>query len=322
MKIGMLILWLAAVISGAAGWLFHLTALSITAGVASFGFIVMLSVALVRSRPALAEIPGSPDGIKPRLGFALRSGLILLAVLFTFALGMVIGTGAGVLLVCALTGLGLVIAWRRELSGRLLLAAAAVGLFSGLGTFFLGNGDLTWALLTGISLVPVFSAGILLLRRSGLARSLWMDGRVVSGWRSFLWGCLLALPAAILNLLGNMQGSDSWIRHAWQPLYALVPAVAEEIWARLFLVTLCYTLLRPVSGRRPGRALAVAILAGALVHGFAHTVIDPLGLVIGSLLYGLPAGLLFVKKDFEQAVGYHFLIDFLRFGAAFLAGSF
>jgi F0F1-type ATP synthase assembly protein I len=64
----------------------------------------------------------------------------------------------------------------------------------------------------------------------------------------------------------------------------------------------------------------VAVLIGALVHGFAHTGIDPFGLIIGSLLYGLPTALLFIKKDFEHAVGYHFLIDFVRFMAALLNG--
>ena len=64
----------------------------------------------------------------------------------------------------------------------------------------------------------------------------------------------------------------------------------------------------------------VDLLVGALVHGFAHTGIDPFGLVIGSLLYGLPTALLFIKKDFEHAVGYHFLIDFVRFVAALLNG--
>jgi hypothetical protein len=86
----------------------------------------------------------------------------------------------------------------------------------------------------------------------------------------------------------------------------------------LFLTTLCYAVLRPVSNQYPRRALAVSVLIGALMHGFAHTGIDPIGLIIGSLLYGLPAALLFIKKDFEHVAGYHFLIDFLRFGAALM----
>jgi hypothetical protein len=161
---------------------------------------------------------------------------------------------------------------------------------------------------------------MLLIRRTGLAHSKWMNGRVALGLQSFLWGCVLALPAALLNLLGNLQAGDTWVRHVWQSLYAFVPALAEETWARLFLTTLIYAALRPVSGSRPRRAVVAAILIGALVHGFAHSGINPFGIVIGSLLYGLPTALLFIKKDFEHAIGYHFLVDFVRFLAAFLQG--
>lgn len=95
-----------------------------------------------------------------------------------------------------------------------------------------------------------------------------------------------------------------------------MPGIAEETWARLFLTTFCYALLRPTTNQRPRRAVVVAVLVGALVHSFAHTGIDPLGLVIGGLLYFVPAALLFIKRDLEQAIGYHFLIVFVRFTAA------
>jgi membrane protease YdiL (CAAX protease family) len=115
-----------------------------------------------------------------------------------------------------------------------------------------------------------------------------------------------------------MQAADTWLTHWWQPLYALVPAVGEEVWARLFLTTLCYALLRPTTNNNPRRALVAAIVIGALAHSFAHTGIDPIGLLIGGLLYGVPTGLLYIKRDLEHAVGYHFLIDFVRYLAAWL----
>ena len=115
-----------------------------------------------------------------------------------------------------------------------------------------------------------------------------------------------------------MQQSDTWVVNWWQPLYAIVPGIAEETWARLFLTTLCYALLRPATNHSPRRAVFGAILFGALVHGLAHTGINPIGLIIGSLLYGVPTALLFIKYDFEHAVGYHFLIDFVRYLAAWL----
>jgi hypothetical protein len=39
---------------------------------------------------------------------------------------------------------------------------------------------------------------------------------------------------------------------------------------------------------------------------------------LNALLYGVPLGLLFVKRDLEHAIGYHFAVDFVRFLAAWL----
>jgi hypothetical protein len=313
-------LWSVSVVGELLSRFLRLTMIPIVAGLVSFAFIIVLIWVLARAKPQADDFPAITGAGKPRLSFGVRTVLILSAALATFVVGLMIGTGAAPLLVTGLFGLGLTLAWRRELDRRLLATGMAVSLLSGLGIALLGNGDPTWAIFNGLCLPPSFIGGILLLRRTGFGRVHWMDSGFIPGLRSFLWGCLLALPAALLNLLGNLQGGDTWVRHVWQPIYAFVPALAEETWARLFLTTLCYAVLRPVSGRHPRWAVGVAVLIGALVHGFAHTGIDPFGLVIGSLLYGLPTALLFIKKDFEHAVGYHFLIDFVRFLAALLNG--
>jgi hypothetical protein len=119
--------------------------------------------------------------------------------------------------------------------------------------------------------------------------------------------------------LGNLQSQDTFIVHLWQPLYAIVPAIAEETWARLFLVTFCYAILHSTSNGRPKGAIVVAILISVLAHGFSHTGIDPIGIIFGSLLYSLPVALLVIKKDFEHAVGYHFMVDLVRYVTAFLS---
>lgn len=313
-------LWVASVVSMSLAWFLRMTVFSGVGGLVSFVFIVALIWILARARPAANELPDLAITGKPRLGFGWRLMLILAAVLATFIIGMMIGTSVSLLLVIGLLGLGSTLAWRSELDRRLLLNAVSVGLIVGLGIVLLGDGDLGWAIFNGICVIPAFISGMLLIRKTGLAHSKWMDGKFAFGLQSFLWGCVLALPAALLNLLGNLQAGDTWARHVWQSLYAFVPALAEETWARLFMTTLIYAVLRPVSGSHPWRAVVSAILIGALVHGFAHSGINPLGIVFGSLLYGLPTALLFIKKDFEHAVGYHFLVDFVRFLAAFLQG--
>jgi len=145
--------------------------------------------------------------------------------------------------------------------------------------------------------------------------------------RSLLMGCLLAVPPALANLDLGPVISDPWVDRWWKPLVAFSPGLAEETWARLFLTTLCYALLRPVTNQRPTRAVTAAVLIAALTHAAAHVptygLLSPNGitfLVFGGLLYGVPMGLLFVKRDFEHAAGYHFFIDFVRFGAALLRG--
>jgi hypothetical protein len=126
------------------------------------------------------------------------------------------------------------------------------------------------------------------------------------------------VPVALFNLvglLGTLEQTDSWVRHWWQPAAAVAPAVAEQTWASLFLVPLTYAVLRAGS-HRP--ALVAAVVVSALVHGFAHSGVDPVGIVVGSLLFSVPAALLFVRRDLETAVGYHVGVDLVRFVTAYL----
>ena len=128
--------------------------------------------------------------------------------------------------------------------------------------------------------------------------------------------------ASLLNVLGGAYKSDTWVDDWWDTLEALSPGIIEEVWARLFLTTLCYALLRPTTNDRPRRAHVAAILIGAITHGLWHLptlmILGPAGLgyIVAGLLFGVPMALLFIKRDLEQAIGYHFFIDFVRFLAA------
>lgn len=288
------------------------------AALASLGFVVTLIVDLVRAKPHAADLPDLPPLVGPRLSFHSMAAAISLGILLLLAGGLVLSPGVSLLAGAALIATGMLLAWRGQASRRVVLVGLAAGSMTGLGIRFLEQGELAWAIINGLAIPPVFVVGALLMQRSRLGQVRLLAGEYRRSLRGFLWSCALAVPAAILNLIGNVQAGDTWIVYWWQPLAALDPAIAEEIWARLFLTTLVYTLLRPPSRGRPGRALFAAVLLSALAHAFAHAGINPIGLVIGGLLYGVPTGLLFVRRDLEHALGYHFLIDFLRYLAALL----
>lgn len=312
-------LWLLSAGGGIGRMVFPSQALDFVTGIAGFVFIVALIWFLARKKPAVDDLPDLDLFPGARPGFWLRVFLIFLGLGIAFLVGMMIGTGFSPLLACGLLGQGITIAWRKQLTGGVVWAGLAAGLVSALGILFLGNGDISWAVANLVLIPPAFMAGALLLQQTKLGRISLLEGEPARALYGFLFACVLAVPAALLNLLGNLQSQDTWIRRWWQPLYAIVPGIAEEIWARLFLVTVCYAILRPVTNQRPRRALVVAILTSVIAHGFAHTGIDPFGIVIGSLLYSLPAALLLIKGSFEQAVGYHFMVDFVRYLAAYVS---
>lgn len=314
------LLWSLAVVAEIVSLLLHLGELAFVVGLSSFLYIVVLIWTLSRKKPSSTDLPNLDFLLTPRIGFGVAISGMVFIIGIMFVIGMVIGPAMSMLLGSALIGLGITVAWRSQLTTRIVWMGISVGLIAGLGITFLGNGDLSWAVFNLITLPPLFTGGALLISRTRLVRVRLLENEYALGLKGFLWACILSLPAALLNLLGNMQQGDTWVTRWWQPLYAIVPGVAEETWARLFLTTLCYALLRPTTNQHPRRAVFVSLLVGALVHGFAHTGINPIGIIVGCLLYGIPTALLFIKYDFEHAVGYHFLIDLVRFAAALFQG--
>jgi hypothetical protein len=316
----LLAFWLTSAGSGIAWLLSGRDSLYPVAAAAGLLFILTLIWHLTLSAPHAADLPDlEPSGVS-RLGFWGRAGMIALGVLVVLLLGLLASSGLSLLTAVGLIALGIVTTLRREVSRRVAFAGLAAGGMVGLGIRLLEDGQAAWAVLHIVVLPPTFVAGALLAGRSRLADVRLLTGQPWHSLNSAAWGCVLALPAALLNLAGNLQAGDAWVVHWWQVFAALNPAIAEEIWARLFLTTLVYVWLRPVTNDHPRRSLVAAVLLGAGMHAAAHTGINPIGLVIGALLYGVPAGLLFIKRDLEHAIGYHFGIDAVRYAAA-LSGT-
>lgn len=311
--------WLVTVAGAAGSLIVGLKELNIVVGLSGFAYMVFLIWALARKKPHSTDLPDLDFLVTPRIKFGVAVVGLLLAIGVVLVTGMMIGTATSLLSVSALIAFVITLSWRSQLNKQIFLIGAAFSLIAGFGILFLGSGDVSWAVFISLTTLPLFTGGALLVSRTNLASVRVLEGRYSPGIKSFLWACVLALPAAFFNLLGNLQQGDTWVIHWWQPLYAIVPAITEETWARLFFTTFCYAILRPAANQHPRWAFVLSILAGALVHSFAHTGINPLGLIFGGILYFVPAALLFIKYDFEHAVGYHFLIDLVRFSAALFA---
>jgi hypothetical protein len=130
---------------------------------------------------------------------------------------------------------------------------------------------------------------------------------------SFLWGCLLFIPLGLTNAAAGSPGPGmTWVTRWWIPLsQPWFSGIAEEAWFRLFLVSLCYLLLRPAFSKRPAIAVVCAVLFSAITFGLGHggTLLERF--LITGLLYGLPMAVIFARRDWEHAVGAHYMINMI-----------
>ncbi len=143
----------------------------------------------------------------------------------------------------------------------------------------------------------------------------------VSGFSLGL-GVLLGIPFAILNVLlfvfvsGKQTMSEDALTGA---IMAMSPAIMEETAFRLLFMAIALVILMKVLPRNI--AIASAIFMAVVFHSAAHVpdllVSDPAMAVatvaVTSLLFGLPMALLAYRRDIETAIGFHWVIDAVRF---------
>jgi hypothetical protein len=87
-------------------------------------------------------------------------------------------------------------------------------------------------------------------------------------------------------------------------------ALLEETWFRLVLVGLVYFLLRPAFQKHPALAVLAAVFFSGITFGLGHGRTLERFLVTG-LLYGVPFAALFARRDWEHAVGAHYMVDMI-----------
>ena len=126
---------------------------------------------------------------------------------------------------------------------------------------------------------------------------------------SFQWK-----QAVIAFFLGIIPGSA---------IFALKPAIAEEVIFHFFLLAYVNYLLRGKADTRFKNLLIYILLI--IPHEMLHypdMFIKSPGLavimcILNGVLFGFPMVLLMKKKNLQMAIGMHWFIDFTRFAAGF-----
>jgi hypothetical protein len=127
---------------------------------------------------------------------------------------------------------------------------------------------------------------------------------------------LVAAPWAFGNIATGPFEEDDF-RAGWQVLAALPPGVAEEAWARVFMITLLYWIFRRY-GRARTSVLAAAIL-GTYWFAYLHAPANPLTVGLLGTAQVLPMTFLWLRRSLEAAIGFHVCVDLVRFFTAYLA---
>ena len=178
-----------------------------------------------------------------------------------------------------------------------------------------------WSTLEGAAVWLCFMAGTALFRDLTAAAVPAFRPPLAAIGRSLAFGALVALPlAALNNLYFYLNAGGVRFQNVFASAFeALSPAIHEEIIFRFFVLALCLYLLRASPSRR--WATAAAITLAVVPHSLNHLpdlfLQNPaMGLAMlaaTSLLFGLPMALLQLRRNLETAIGFHWLIDFVRF---------
>ena len=216
-------------------------------------------------------------------------------------------------------GIVLLVKWK-AIELRNCLIGLALGILSGLSNFVY-HPDILESLLEGVIVWLTFMGGTVLFKELEAPR-------VVSfkpPWRkiglSLLFGMVVAIPLAVINNLYFYMSSgiiqfQSFFESAFA---ALSLGISEESIYRFFVLAACLSLLRASQHRR--LALTASILLAVVPHSLNHlpdlfltnAAMGLFMLTVTSLLFGLPMAILQLYRNFESAVAFHWLIDFVRF---------
>ncbi len=147
---------------------------------------------------------------------------------------------------------------------------------------------------------------------------------IIKSIRYFITGAVISIPLAVLNVLYFSLSRQINIRNVLSSaVFALKPAIAEEVIFRFFLLAYAYYLTYGKAETRFQNVLiySLLIIPHELLH-YPDLFIKSPGLavvmcILNGLLFNLPMALLMKKKNLQMAIGMHWFIDFVRFAAGF-----
>jgi membrane protease YdiL (CAAX protease family) len=244
-------------------------------------------------------------------------GLLLMIFLIT-GLMVILGLKSSVILIMAVItfffALLILIKYRGKISKKLIINGLIMGTLSCVMAY-----KFIPSLIVVFFVIPFFFVAGSILNEKLEITTIHLNNCSLSQIvRSFLIGCFLGLPMAISNMSDIISTNElSWISQGWQLILPFNAVMAEETWVRLFLICLVYSIVSAKTDRKYIPVIS-AIIVSSFIFGFTHYPHIPIRNCIDIIiLYGFPLGVLFCRRDFESAVGFHFIINFIGALAAF-----
>jgi hypothetical protein len=276
---------------------------------------------LGRTGPSMDQLPDISPFLLKRWWIGRLIPLLVMAFLLWASFT---GEGNIVMLVMLIATPWVLVAWHREIRLRPILLGLVGSVVALLGGLPFWENDFIRAptFLVLLAFVPpMFVAGGLLLKRTGLGGSQLYRGEYRKAIWSFLRGCLLFIPLGLFNAASGSPGRGiTWVTRPWMPLsMPWFSGITEEMWFRFFLVSLGYFVLRPLFRKRPTIAVVLSVLFSAITFGLGHggTLLDRF--LITGLLFGLPMAVVFARRDLEHAIGAHYMINMIPTLMVFLS---
>jgi hypothetical protein len=278
-------------------------------------YVAALIWYLIRSATSTSQLPKIRPLVFPHWRYS--TWLPVLIIITVFLLSAISDGDQGILLLMMIIATWwILLAWHRQVKIHSVIQGFALALIVYLaGLPMLNNDSISEIAFYGllINVPPMYIAGGLLVQRTHLGGVQLLGKRNRQALRSFFWGCLLFVPLGLINAVVVSTGPDmTWVSEWWIPFtLPWFSAIAEETWFRLLLVGLCYFTLRPAFPRRPAVPIFISVLISAASFGLGHGGTYLERLLVTGLLYGLPMAVVFAKRDWEHAVGAHYMINMI-----------